>query len=147
MAACKILTFWRTYRQFRYNKKANNYQKHDEQQEQQPMIRENIIQKVVKRRNSLFSKMNNNSNQSLPRKSFQLSIGSLSNSSSLNNSTNAFKLSQDCLNASSSNFDEEEEEIVCIIEKCYVMIGTKPESHSLAFIALQKLVDLERKVS
>ena len=35
---------------------------------------------------------------------------------------------------------------VCIVEKCYVLIGTKSQDQSLLFCALQQLVDAEREV-
>ena len=36
---------------------------------------------------------------------------------------------------------------VFIVERCYIRIGTKPESHSLLFGSLQQLIDMDRKVS
>lgn len=35
----------------------------------------------------------------------------------------------------------------CLVQKCYVMIGTRPAEQSLIFCALQQIVDLEREVS
>lgn len=34
---------------------------------------------------------------------------------------------------------------VCIIEHCYIMMGTKPEEQSLMLAALQKVIDVERE--
>lgn len=36
---------------------------------------------------------------------------------------------------------------ICILEHCYVMIGTKPEEQSLILNALQKVIQVEREVS
>jgi len=35
----------------------------------------------------------------------------------------------------------------CLVQKCYIMIGTRPEEQSLIFCALQQIIDLEREVS
>ena len=35
----------------------------------------------------------------------------------------------------------------CLVQKCYIMIGTRPAEQSLIFCALQQIVDLEREVS
>jgi len=35
---------------------------------------------------------------------------------------------------------------ICVIEKCYVFIGTRPKEHSALFCALQQMVDWEREV-
>lgn len=34
----------------------------------------------------------------------------------------------------------------CLVQKCYIMIGTRPEEQSLIFCALQQIIDLEREV-
>ena len=35
---------------------------------------------------------------------------------------------------------------VCVVERCYVLVGTNSDHHSLLFCALQQLVDIEREV-
>ncbi len=35
---------------------------------------------------------------------------------------------------------------ICIIERCYVLVGTKSNEHALLFYALQQLIDIEREV-
>lgn len=35
---------------------------------------------------------------------------------------------------------------VCIVEKSYILLGTKPEEQSLLFAAMQQMVDMEREV-
>mmetsp|Transcript_3030 Transcript_3030/g.4565 ORF Transcript_3030/g.4565 Transcript_3030/m.4565 type:complete len:1665 (-) Transcript_3030:65-5059(-) len=34
---------------------------------------------------------------------------------------------------------------VCVVERCYVLVGTNSDNHSLLFCALQQLVDIERE--
>ena len=36
---------------------------------------------------------------------------------------------------------------VCIVEKCFILIGTNPEEQSLMLFALKQLVELDRRVS
>lgn len=35
---------------------------------------------------------------------------------------------------------------ICVIERCYVLVGTKSTDHALLFYALQQLIDIEREV-
>ncbi|KAL7540936.1 hypothetical protein ACHAXR_010487 [Thalassiosira sp. AJA248-18] len=43
--------------------------------------------------------------------------------------------------------DAEKEGDICIIEKCYVLTGTRLQDQSLFFCALQNLIDMERKIN
>ena len=42
--------------------------------------------------------------------------------------------------------DNSTQDFVFIIEQCYTILGTDPDTHSLMFSALQILIDSERKV-
>jgi hypothetical protein len=35
---------------------------------------------------------------------------------------------------------------ICVVERCYVLVGTKSTDHALLFYALQQLIDIEREV-
>lgn len=43
--------------------------------------------------------------------------------------------------------DSDKEGDMCIVEKCYIIMGTRLADQSVVFYALQNLIDMERKVS
>jgi len=43
--------------------------------------------------------------------------------------------------------DAEKEGYICIVEKCYVLTGTRLQDQSLFFCALQNLIDMERNIN
>ena len=51
------------------------------------------------------------------------------------------------LSAYQAMVEAEREGDICIVEKCYVLTGTRLQDQSLFFCALQNLIDMERKVS
>ena len=51
------------------------------------------------------------------------------------------------ISAYQAMIEAEKEGDVCIVEKSYVLTGTKLQDTSLFFCALQNLIDMERKVS
>ena len=50
------------------------------------------------------------------------------------------------LSAYQAMMDAEKEGDICIVEKSYVLTGTRLQDQSLFFCALQNLIDMERKV-
>jgi cGMP-dependent protein kinase len=51
------------------------------------------------------------------------------------------------LSAYQAMIDADKEGDICIVEKCYVLTGTKLQEQSLLFCALQNLINMERKLN